>query len=76
MSRIYKSRSLPFYKLLDESKVLSTQQEITNELYQYYSEQFKLPLMDYSNAHEVKIESEFNELINKLVISDSPDRGN
>ena len=70
VSRIYKSRSLPFYKLSDGNKVLSTQQEITNELYQYYSEQFKLPLVDYSDVHDVKIECEVNELINKLMISE------
>jgi hypothetical protein len=70
MSRIYKSRSLPFYKLAARNKVLSTHQEITEELTQYYSEQFKPPFIDYSNAHDVEIETEYNELLNKLMITD------
>ncbi|CAF4697771.1 unnamed protein product, partial [Rotaria magnacalcarata] len=69
LSRIYKSRTLPFYKLSDGTKIISTQQEITNELYQYYSEQFKASALDCSNEHVVQIDSEYKELLNKLAIS-------
>ncbi|CAF5183518.1 unnamed protein product, partial [Rotaria magnacalcarata] len=62
LSRIYKSRTLPFYKLSDGTKIISTQQEITNELYQYYSEQFKACALDCSNEHEVQIDREYKEL--------------
>ena len=68
-SHIYKSRSLPFYKLDTVNKILSTQEDITEKLKQYYSDQFKAPSIDYSDAHEVKIESEYNELLNKLEIT-------
>ena len=50
--------------------VLSTRQEITDELSQYYSEQFRAPLIHYSDAHDVKIETEYNELLNKLWMTD------
>jgi hypothetical protein len=70
LSRIYKSGTLPFYKVSDESKVLSTQEEITEKLYQYYSEQFKVPVVDYSDAHDINIDSEYNELVNQLVMSE------
>ena len=63
-------RSLPFYKLAARNTVLSTQQEITDELSQYYSEQFRGPLIDYPDAHDVKIETEYNELLNKLWMTD------
>ncbi|CAF5040242.1 unnamed protein product [Rotaria magnacalcarata] len=69
LSRIYKLRTLPFYKLSDGTKIISTQQEITNELYQYYSEQFKASALDCSNEHVVQIDSEYKELLNKLAIS-------
>jgi hypothetical protein len=65
LSRIYKSRSLPFYKLSHGNKVLSAQQDIIDELRRYYSQKFKAPSIDYSNAHDVKIEIEYNELLNK-----------
>lgn len=69
LSRIYKSRSLPFYKLSDGTKIISTQQEITNELYQYYSDQFTASPLDYSNEHEAQIDTEYKELLNKLIMS-------
>ena len=70
LSRIYKLRSLPFYKLAARNTVLSTHQEITDELSQYYSEQFRGPLIDYYDAHDVKIKTEYNELLNKLWMTD------
>jgi len=69
MSRIYKSRSLPFYKLAVKDKVLSSPQEISDELSQYYSEQFRAPRINYTDSHDVKIESEHNELLNELSIT-------
>jgi hypothetical protein len=40
LSRICKSRTLPFYKLLSDNKVLSEQEEIMTALHKYYKEQF------------------------------------
>ena len=66
LSRIYRARALPFYKLLYGNKVLSEQNEITNELYEYYSEQFKEPLIDTSNSHDLGIVNECNAILNTL----------
>jgi hypothetical protein len=49
--------------------VLTSHEEITNELSRYYTEQFKAPLIDHSNSHEVNIETEYNELLNKFEIT-------
>ncbi|CAF4181734.1 unnamed protein product, partial [Rotaria magnacalcarata] len=62
MSCIYKTRALPFYRLLSGNKVLSEHDEIMKELHKHYSEQFKTPLIDYSDANEVKIDNECNEI--------------
>jgi hypothetical protein len=70
LSRIFKPRTLPFSKLAVGNKVLSGQQEINDELYKYYSEQFKAPQLDYSDAYDVKIEVQYIELMNKLALSD------
>lgn len=69
LARIYKSRSLPFYKLAAKDKILSTHQEIVDELSQYYNEQFRAPLIDYTQAHDSKIEFEHNELLNELLVT-------
>ena len=70
LSRIYKSRSLPFYRLLSDNIVLSEQSQITNELYKYYSEQFKPPVVDFADAHDVKIDTEYNEILRNLAKSE------
>lgn len=70
LSRIYKSHSLPFYRLLSGNKVLSEQDEIMKELEKYYSEQFKPPLMDYADVHDVKIDTEYNEIVRILACSE------
>lgn len=63
LSRIYKPRSLPFYKLAAMNKVLSVHEEITGELCRFYSEQFKEPLIDLSDAHDVKLVTEYSVLV-------------
>ena len=67
LSRIYKSRSLPFYRLAARNTVLSTHEEITDELCQFYSEQFSEPLIDHSGTHDVKLETEYNALLKELM---------
>ncbi|CAF4642775.1 unnamed protein product, partial [Rotaria magnacalcarata] len=75
LSRIYKSRSLPFYKLSEDTKIISTPEGITNELFQYYSEQFKVPAVDCSNEHEDQIDRKYKELVNRLsVLNDSVEK--
>ncbi|CAF4859949.1 unnamed protein product, partial [Rotaria socialis] len=66
LSRIYKSRSLPFYKLSKGTKIVSKQEGITNELFQYYSEQLKVPAVNYCNEHEGQINRKYKELVNRL----------
>ncbi len=47
---------------------MSTQQEITDEMSQYYSQQFRSASIDYSYGHDAKVENEYNELSNKLLL--------
>ena len=67
LSRIYKTRTLPFYKLLSANKIVSEQDEIIKELYKYYKEQFKASPIDHSDAHEMKVESEYDEVVRMLL---------
>ena len=69
LSRVYKHRSLPLSKLNTDKEILTKENEITDELYRYYEEQFKVQDIDMSNPHEVQIETEYLELINKLELT-------
>ena len=69
LSRVYKHRSLPLSKLNTDKKILTKENEITDELYRYYEEQFKVQHIDVSNPHDVQIETEYLELMNKLELS-------
>ena len=66
LSRVYKHRSLPLSKLNTDKEILTKENEITGELYRYYEEQFKVQNIDMSNSHDVQIETEYLELMNKL----------
>lgn len=66
LSRIYKHRSLPFSKLDISTTILREENEIKNELFRYYSEQFQTPHTDMSDPYEVHIDLEYLELMNKL----------
>ncbi|CAF3104235.1 unnamed protein product [Rotaria socialis] len=68
LSRIYKHKSLPFSKLDTGKTVLAKENEISDELYRCYSEQFKAQKADMSDPHENQIETEYLKLINKLPI--------
>jgi len=69
LSRVYKHRSLPFSKLDTGKAMLTKEHEISDELYRYYSEQFKAQSTDMSDPYEVQIETEYLELMNKLAMS-------
>ena len=47
---------------------MTKENEISDELYRYYSEQFKAQNTDMSDPHEVQIETEYLELMNKLAM--------
>lgn len=68
LSRVYKHKSLPFTKLHTDTKVLSEEKEINEELYKYYSEQFKARSENSSNPHERQIEIEYQNLMNTLMM--------
>ena len=70
LSRVYKRKTLPFSKLEAGKRVLTKENEISDELYQYYSEQFKVQDTDISDPHEIEIETEYGELMNKLATVD------
>ena len=69
LSRVYNHRSLPFSKLDTGQTILTKENEITDELYRYYEEQFKVQNIDMSNPHDVQIETEYLKLMNKLELS-------
>ena len=48
---------------------MTKENEIGEELYGYYSEQFKAQSTNTSSPHEVQIETEYLELMNKLTLS-------
>jgi hypothetical protein len=66
LSRVYKRKTLPFSKLDSGKTILRKENDISDELYQYYSEQFKAQSTDISDSHEIEIETEYIELMNKL----------
>ena len=68
-SRLCKHRSLPLSKLNTDKEILTKENEITDELYRYYEELFKVQNIDMSNPHDVQIETEYLELMSKLVLS-------
>ena len=52
-SPVYKPKSLPFRKLRTNKTILTKDNEISDELYRYYSDQFNEQSADTSNPHEV-----------------------
>lgn len=66
LSRVYKPKSLPFMKLDTGETILTKENEISSELYRYYSQQFKEQDINWSDSHEAEIESEYLELMNQL----------
>ncbi|CAF3510010.1 unnamed protein product [Rotaria socialis] len=69
LSQIYKHKSLPLSKLDTGTTVLMKENEIKDELYRYYSEQFQIPNTNMSDPYEVQIDIEYLELMNKLVLA-------
>ncbi|CAF3872482.1 unnamed protein product [Rotaria magnacalcarata] len=70
-----RSSLLPYLiQKLKESKsdtgktILTKENEISDKLYRYYSEQFKAQNADISDPHENQIETAYLELMNKLPI--------
>ena len=68
VSRVYKQKPLSFSELDTGKTILSKENEISGELFQYYSEQFKAQNVDMSDPHEVQIEIEHLEFTNKLAL--------
>ena len=69
LSRVCKQISLPFSKLDTGQTILTKENKITDELYRYYEDQFKVQNIDMSNPHDVQIETEYLELMNKPELS-------
>ncbi|CAF1590277.1 unnamed protein product [Didymodactylos carnosus] len=74
LSRVYKPKTLPFSKLAVNGKSLSDEQEITDELYKYYEEQFQPPSLDKNDPHDAEIEKEYIEMKKVLETSNEPVR--
>ncbi|CAF1944486.1 unnamed protein product, partial [Rotaria magnacalcarata] len=69
LGKIYKQKSLPFSKLKVGDVVLTDKENISNELYEHYMEQFKPPLLDFTNTHDMEIMKEFEEILKGLSTS-------
>ena len=54
LSRVYKPKSLLFRKLRANRTILAKDNEISDELYRFYSDQFKEQSADTSNPHEMQ----------------------
>ncbi|CAF0995715.1 unnamed protein product [Didymodactylos carnosus] len=74
LSRVYKPKTLPFFKLAVNGKSLSDEQEITDELYKYYEEQFQPPSIDKNDPHDAEIDKEYIEMKKVLETSNEPVR--
>ena len=69
LSEIYKHRALPFSKLDTGNIVLTKDNEFRDELYRYYSEQFKAQNTDVSDPNQMEIEAKYLEITNRLAKS-------
>jgi hypothetical protein len=58
---------LTFWSHLN-NQVLTEKEKIVQELYKYYTEQFKPPTIDSNDAHYIEIEEEFKEIIKSFSI--------
>ncbi|CAF3395743.1 unnamed protein product [Rotaria socialis] len=70
VSRVYKSRSLPFSKLNSGQSVISDKKEIVDTLFSYYENQFKKTEIKKDDPNDMKIEEEHRVLLNELSISE------
>jgi hypothetical protein len=56
-------------KLGTDKTTLTKENEISDELYRCYSDNFKAQNADTSNPHEIQIETEYQGLMNKIALS-------
>ncbi|CAF1370057.1 unnamed protein product [Adineta ricciae] len=68
LARIYKPKTTPIFKLAKNNKVIADQQEITKELYEYYSELGKPVNIKKQDKSGIEIESEYKLIKNALKI--------
>ena len=69
LSRVYKSKSLPFSKLDDGQSVLSDKKETVDTLFSYYKNQFKKTVIKTDDPNDMGIEEEHGILLKELSIS-------
>jgi hypothetical protein len=60
---------LPFSKLIVGTGIISDEQDITEELFKYFSDLAKAPEIDPSNPHDIQVEMEYPELQSLLAVS-------
>ncbi|UJR17176.1 hypothetical protein I4U23_004072 [Adineta vaga] len=68
LARIYKPKTTPIFKLAKNNKVIADQQEITKELYEYYSELGKPVNIKKQDKNGIEIEDEYKLIQNILEI--------
>ena len=62
LSRIYKAKKLPFSKLEVNTRIISDEQEITEELFKYFRDQSIAPVIQATNHHDIQIVKEYQEV--------------
>jgi len=59
LSQIYKRNTLPFPKIVVGTGIISDEQNITEELFRYFSDLAKVSEIDPSNPHDIQVEMEY-----------------
>ena len=62
LSSIYKAKMLPFLKLAVNTRIVYDEQEITEELFNYFRDQSIAPVIEATNPHDIQIVKEYQEI--------------
>ena len=71
LSRVYKSKNLPFSKLDTGHSLISNKREIVDILSSYYKNQFKIIETDKEDPKDVRVEEEYKIILNELSTSEN-----
>ena len=70
LSRVYKSKILPFSKLDTGHSLISNKKEIVDILSSYYENQFKIIETDKEDPKDIQVEEEYKIILNELSTSE------
>ncbi|CAM4937220.1 unnamed protein product [Rotaria socialis] len=66
LSRIYRPKSLPFRKLRVNGIEITSQQEITKELHEYYSNLFTPPTINRDDPFDAQVEIDYSHILKQV----------